>query len=119
MAGLALRFFDALLGRRATELSSICASTFSFDGRPVAGQPEIRARFGALFAQRDGVAYALLDLAVMPSAEALARYGKPPPRVASLAQASAWVAVANLSGRATFVFFERNGNGWLATGMHD
>ncbi len=119
MARAAIEFFEALLGRRAGDLAALCAPTFSFDGRPVSGQVEIRARFGEIMSGRDGIAYALQDLAVMPSAEALARYGKPPPRIAPLAQSAAWVAVASLSGRATFVFFVRQGPRWLAAGMHD
>jgi len=119
VARAATKFFEALLGRRLGDLTSLCAATFSFDGRAVSGQSEIRARFGEILAQRNGIVYALQDLAVMPSPEAAARYGKPPPRIAALAQSSAWVAVASLSGRATFVFFVRQGTSWLATGMHD
>jgi len=119
VARAAIKFFEALLGRRLGDLTALCATAFSFDGRTVSGQSEIRARFGEILARRDGVAYALQDLAVLPSSDAVARYGKPPPRIAALAQSSAWVAVASLSGRATFVFFMRKGSSWLATGMHD
>ena len=119
MARAAIQFFEALLGHRTGDLTALCAGTFSFDGRAASGRSEIGARFGEILAQRDGIVYALQDLAVMPTAEAVARYGKPPPRIAPMAQSSAWVAVASLSGRATFVFFARQGSSWVATGMHD
>ncbi len=115
---MATRFFAALLARRTDEVAALCAPTFSFDGRAASGA-EIRRRFGELFAARDGVRYVLRDLAVLPASEATARYGRPPARVAALAAPGAWVAVANLSGRATFLFLSRQGGAWVAAGFHD
>ncbi|HYQ81176.1 MAG TPA: hypothetical protein VEP68_06735 [Anaeromyxobacteraceae bacterium] len=119
MAGAAARFFEALLGRRAADLAALCAPSFSFDGRSAHGADEVRARWQEAVAARDGAAYALLDLEVLPAAEAVARFGKPPRRVAGLLQPGTWVAAANLSGRPTFVFLARQGGAWVATGMHD
>ncbi|HZY04194.1 MAG TPA: hypothetical protein VFF02_11910 [Anaeromyxobacteraceae bacterium] len=119
MATAAARFFEALLGRRAADLAALSSPTFSFDGRTARGAEEVRARWQETMLARDGASYALLDLAVLPAAEAVARFGKPPRRVASLLQPGTWVAAADLSGRPTFVFFARQGGAWLATGMHD
>jgi hypothetical protein len=70
-------------------------------------------------ARHDGATHALLDLELLPAAEASARFGKPPRRIAALVQPGTWVAAANLSGRPTFVFFARQGGTWMATGLHD
>jgi hypothetical protein len=72
-----------------------------------------------IVASRDGAAYALLDLEILSAEDAQARHGKPPKRIAPLAAPGSWVALANLSGRPTFVFFARQAGAWLATGMHD
>ncbi len=119
MAAAAARFFRALLARRADDLAALSSPGFSFDGRAARGADEVRRRWSQAVARRDGVPYALYDLEVLPAAEASARFGKPPRRVAGLLPPGSWVAVANLSGRPTFVFFARQGGAWLATGMHD
>ena len=97
----------------------LCAPTFSFDGKVVSGADAIRGRWADLVAAHGGIAYALLDLEIVASSDAQARYGKPPKRLAALAAPGSWIALANLSGRATFVFYARQGNAWLATGIHD
>jgi len=119
VAAAAARFFRALLARRPGELAALCAPAFSFDGKIASGADAVRSRWADVVSSRDGAAYALLDLEILSAADAQARYGKPPKRVVALAAPGAWVALANVSGRPTFVFFAREGNAWLATGMHD
>lgn len=119
MAAAAARFFGALLARRPDDLAALSSSGFSFDGRAARGADEVRRRWSQAVGRHDGVPYALYDLEVLPATEASARFGKPPRRIAALVQPGTWVAVANLSGRPTFVFFARQGGAWLAIGMHD
>lgn len=119
VAAAAVKFFEALLARRAAELAALCAPDFSFDGTAARGAEDVRSRWSEAVASHDGLVYVLYDLEVLPAAEAAARFGKPPRRVAGLLQPGSWVAVANLSGRPTFVFFARQGPGWVATGLHD
>jgi len=118
VAAAARRFAEALLSRKATEVAALCASSFSFDGRLASGAEQVRARWEEVLAARDGVPEALLDLAVMPVPEAQARLGKPPKRLAPLLTPSAWVAVADLSGRALVIVFARQGSGFVATAIH-
>lgn len=119
MAAAAAKFFQALLSRRPGEIAALCAPAFSFDGKVVAGADPIRSRWAEVVASHDDASYALLDMEVLSATDAQARYGKPPKRLAALAGPGAWVALANVSGRPTFVFFARQGAAWLATGMHD
>ncbi len=119
VAAAAARFFRTLLARRADDLAALSSPGFSFDGRAARGADEVRRRWSEAVARHDGVPYALYDLEVLPAADASARFGKPPRRIAALVQPGAWVAAANLSGRPTFVFFARQGGAWLATGIHD
>jgi hypothetical protein len=119
VAAAAARFFQALLARRPADLAALCAPTFSFDGKVVSGADAVRGRWADLVAGHGGDTYALLDLEIVASSDAQARYGKPPKRLAALAAPGSWIALANLSGRATFVFYARQGNAWLATGIHD
>jgi hypothetical protein len=118
-ARVALRFLGALLAGRSSEVASLCATTFSFDGRPVTGAEKVRARWGEILSRRQGPRPALNDLELLTSAEAAARLGKPPRRLASLAGPGSYVALANLSGRPTLVFLGRQGGAWVATGLHD
>jgi hypothetical protein len=119
VAAAAARFFQALLARRPADLAALCAPTFSFDGKVVSGIDAVRGRWADLVAARSGATYALLDLEILASSDAQARHGKPPKRLAALAAPGSWIALANLSGRATFVFYARQGDAWLATGIHD
>ena len=118
-ARLALRFLGALLASRSAEVASLCATTFSFDGRAVTGAEKVRARWGEILARRQGPPAALNDLELLTPAEASARLGKPPRRLASLVGPGSYVALANLSGRPTLVFLGRQGGAWVATGLHD
>jgi hypothetical protein len=118
-ARVALRFLGALVANRSAEVASLCATTFSFDGRPVTGAEKVRARWGEILARRQGPPPALNDLELLTPAEAAARLGKPPRRLASLAGPGSYLALANLSGRPTLVFLGRQGGAWVATGLHD
>jgi hypothetical protein len=115
----AARFFEALLAGRAADLAALSSPGFSFDGRAARGADEVRARWSEAVARHGGAALAVLDLELLTAAEAQARFGKPPRRVAGLLQPGTWVAVASLSGRPTFVFLARQGGTWLAIGLHD
>jgi hypothetical protein len=119
VAATAARFFDALLGRRAAALAALCAPSFSFDGHAAGGADKVKGRWSEIVARQQGAAYALQGMEVLSAAEATARYGKPPKRIASLVSPGSFVAVASLSGRPTLVFFSRQSGAWLATGIHD
>jgi len=116
-AAAARRFLEALVSHRAADVAALCANSFSFDGRSVSGLDAIRSRFSEILAARDGAGDALLDLAVLPAAEAVARLGKPPKRIAGLVGAGTWIAVADVSGRPVVVVFARQGGGFVATAL--
>jgi hypothetical protein len=56
---------------------------------------------------------------VLPAPEAVARYGKPPARVAALARPGAWVAVGDVGGRAVVLFLGSDGGRLAVLGLHD
>jgi hypothetical protein len=117
VAGAARRFAEAFAAGRAADVAAACAPAFSFDGRVEKGAEAIRARWDEILAGGEAP-LPLLDLAVAPAAEAQARLGKPPRRLAPLLVPGAWVAVANLGGRPLVVVLARQGGGWAATGAH-
>ncbi|MGC3998958.1 MAG: hypothetical protein QM767_16525 [Anaeromyxobacter sp.] len=120
VAEAALAFLDALLAGDAAGLSSASAERFSFDGDARTGRPDVRRGFDALVVRRAGLPRAtLLDLEVLPVADAAARLGAPPPRLAPLAATrGAWVAIADVSGRPVVLFLVREGPRWLVAGLH-
>jgi hypothetical protein len=80
------------------------------------GAEAVRARWAELLS--GGETLPVLDLAVAPAAEAQARLGRPPRRLAPLLGPGTWVAVANVAGRAIVVVLARQGGVWAATGVH-
>ncbi|HYD39751.1 MAG TPA: hypothetical protein VEB43_02895 [Anaeromyxobacter sp.] len=119
VARAALAFLDALLAGDAAAVTAACSERFSFDGDVRAGRDEIRRVWRALLSERDpGQRGALLDLELLPAADAVARLGPPPPRLAPLAAArGTWVAVANVSRRPVVLFLAREGARWSVAGI--
>jgi hypothetical protein len=119
VARAALAFLDALVAGDAPRLASACEDRFSFDGEVRSGREEILRRWRSLLPRRDqGDAPALLDLEILPAADAVARLGAPPSRVAPLAGPGTWVGIANVSGRPVVIFLARAAGRWAVTGMH-
>jgi hypothetical protein len=118
-ARTALAFLDALVAGDASALTAQCAQRFSFDGDVRAGADAVLGGWReALAARRADGADRLLDLEVLPAAEAVVRLGPPPARVAPLA-ARGWVGIANVSGRPVVLFLAREGARMVVVGMHD
>ncbi|HVO21321.1 MAG TPA: hypothetical protein VMU15_18815 [Anaeromyxobacter sp.] len=119
VARAALAFLDALLQGDARKLAAAGADRFSFDGDVRSGRDQVERAWKELLASRApadrGV---LLDLELLPAADAVARLGPPPPRVAALATArGGWVALANVSRRPVLLFLAREGQRWAVAGM--
>lgn len=119
VARAALSFLDALLAGDARALAAACGDRFSFDGEVRAGKDQIRRAFQDLIADRDPLDRpALLDLELVPFADALARFGPPPARLLPVATVrGSWVALANLSRRPLLLFLSREGSRFTVAGM--
>lgn len=113
VARAALAFLDALVKGDADALAAACGERFSFDGDVRSGSA-VRSGWREVLSRRSGPAR-LLDLEVLSAADAVARYGPPPPRLAPLARG--WVAVANVSGRPIVLFVAREGGRFAVVGM--
>ena len=120
MARAALAFLDPLLAGDAAALTRASSERFSFDGEVRAGREEVRRGFRELLDRRDGLPRpVLLDLEVLPAADAVARLGPPPPRLAALAAAKgSWIAIASVSRRPVVLFLGREGSRWVVVGVH-
>lgn len=119
VARAALAFLDALLAGDAAGVAAASSERFSFDGDVRAGRDELRRVWRALLAERDPAERgALLDLELLPAADAVARLGPPPPRLSPLAAArGTWVAIANVSRRPVVLFLAREGGRWTVAGI--
>ncbi len=119
VARAALAFLDALLAGDASRLAAASAERFSFDGDLRTGKEEIHRAWRTLLAGRDtGPQPVLLDLELLPAADAVSRLGPPPPRLAPLAGVrGSWVAIANVSRRPVVLFVAREGGRWAVMGM--
>lgn len=117
VARTALAFLDALAAGDTEALVAASSARFSFDGDTRTGREAIRAAWHGLLARRDAPRSAVLDLEVLPAAEAVARLGPPPVRIAPLAKAG-WVAIGNVSGRPVILFLVREDGRWAVAGIH-
>jgi hypothetical protein len=119
VARAALAFLDALLAGNADALASASTVRFSFDGDVRTGKDDLRRAWRGFLAGRDASKPgALLDLELLPSADAVSRLGPPPARLAPLAGArGTWVAVANVSRRPVVLFLVRESNRWAVAGI--
>jgi hypothetical protein len=113
------RFLEALVARDADALAAGSAERFSFDGDTRTGRDAIRGAWRAILAGRDGQPPPLGNVEVLPAADAVARLGKPPVRVASLARPGVLVALADVGGRPVVLFLAREGGRMAVLGMHD
>jgi ketosteroid isomerase-like protein len=118
VAKAALAFLDALVAGDADGLAALSSERFSFDGDVRSGRDAIRAGWRGVLAGRAAKG-ALLDLEIVPGADAVARLGPPPARLAPLAGRGGWVGIADVSGRAVIVFLVREGGRWVVAGLHD
>jgi hypothetical protein len=116
---VARRFLEALVARDADALAAGSAERFSFDGDTLAGRDAIRGAWRAILAGREGPPPPLGKLDVLPAADAVARLGKPPARVAPLARPGVLVALADVGGRPVVLFLAREGGRMAVLGMHD
>lgn len=112
-------FLDALRAADVEALASASSARFSFDGETREGADAIRRAWREVFSRRDAPAPPLGALTLLPAAEAVDRYGKPPARVAGLARAGVWVALADLGGRPVVLFLAKDGDRFAVLGMHD
>jgi hypothetical protein len=119
VARAALAFLDALLAGDGDALVTASAERFSFDGDLRTGRDEIRRAWLGFLSGRDASGRpVLLDLELLTFAEAIARLGPPPPRLATLAGGrGTWVALANVSRRPVVLFLVRERNRFVVSGI--
>ncbi len=114
------RAFVAALARGDGDaLSELCAERFSFDGDSRSGREAVRRTWRALLAGRAAPVPTPGRIEVLSLADAVARHGRPPARLASLARPDALVAIADVGGRTVVLFLAREGERLAVTGMHD
>jgi hypothetical protein len=114
-------FLDALAGADADALAQASAERFSFDGETQAGRDAIRRTWRDLLAARAPAASrpAVGRVEVLTAADATARYGKPPARIAPLARGGVLVAVGEVGGRTVVLFLGPEAGRMAVLGMHD
>jgi hypothetical protein len=116
---VAQAFLEALASGDAAGLARASAERFSFDGEAQSGRDGIQRTWRALLAGRSGPAPRVNAVEVLAAPEAVARYGKPPPRVAALVRTGVWVAVGDVGGRPVVLFLAREGGRLAVLGIHD
>jgi len=114
-------FLDALARGDADALAQAASERFSFDGDVEAGREPIRRTWRNLLASRPrpDAAPRVGSIEVLSTVDAMARFGKPPARIAPLVRPGALVAVADIGGRTVVLFLAREGGRMAVLGMHD
>jgi hypothetical protein len=112
-------FLEALAASDPDALARAASDRFSFDGEPQSGREAVRRRWREVLADRPGPAPRVNGVEVLAAQDAVARWGKPPARVAALARPGVWVAVGDVGGRPVVLFLTREGGRVAVLGMHD
>jgi hypothetical protein len=112
-------FLEALARGDAERLAAGAGARFSFDGALVSGADAIRARWRALLAARAAPPAPLGAVEVLPVAEATARLGPPPARLAAIVRPGTFVALGDVGGRPVVLVLAREGGRVTVLGMHD
>ncbi len=115
---VARAFLDALARRDAEALAAAAGDRFSFDGDVQSGREAIRRRWRTiLFDRAPAPAPRVGEVQVVPVAEAVAKHGRPPPRLAALARPGVLVAIADVGGRTVVLFVAREAGRIAVLGM--
>jgi hypothetical protein len=112
-------FLEALVARDADALAAAAAQRFSFDGDAQEGREAVRRTWRTILASREEARPRIGPVEILAAADAIARFGKPPARIAPLARPGVLVAVADVGGRAVVLFLAREGGRMAVLGMHD
>jgi hypothetical protein len=117
---VARAFLEALARGDAQELARAASDPFSFDGNVQAGRENVRGICRELLASRQpGRAPAVGAVEVLHAADAAARYGRPPARLAPLVRDGVLIAIGDVGGRTVVLFVAGEGGRLAVLGMHD
>lgn len=120
MGEVVSRWFEDLVQEQVDDITQLSSPRFNLDGKISSSSADLKSRWSEVFKKREGEKYTIYDIDLLPLADAIQKYGKPPRRIAASAVPGSYVAVGNLSGRATVVIFARGGPaGWQAVAFHD
>jgi hypothetical protein len=95
------------------------AERFSFDGDTQAGREAIQRTWRSILTGRERTPTRVGAVEILSAADAVARLGPPPARIAPLAKAGVLVALGDVGGRKVVLFLAREGGRMAVLGMHD
>jgi len=114
------RLLSAILSRDLNGIMAYCRAPFFFEGKQVGTDAEVRKRWEAeLSTEATLERLRLVGVELRSYDEMVARFGKPPERLASWPMRSGTFAVGNLSGHAVISLWRKGARGWEAIGFHD
>jgi hypothetical protein len=114
-------FFADLLAQRIPEVVEQSEIPFYLEGRKVSGRAELASTWARNLADKRLDLLTLYGIEILTPSEMLKRYGNPPSRLSTLPwrRPRTYLAVANISGRATIAVFHRSAAGWRVAGFTD
>ncbi len=114
-------YFADLLAQRIPEVVEQSEIPFYLEGRRVGSRGELASKWTQNLADKRLDLLALYGIEILTPSEMLKRYGNPPSRLSTLPwrRPRTYLAVANISGRATIAVFHRSAAGWRVAGFSD
>ncbi len=114
-------YFADLLAQRIPEVVEQSEIPFYLEGRRVGSRGELASKWTQNLADKRLDLLALYGIEILTPSEMLKRYGSPPSRLSTLPwrRPRTYLAVANISGRATIAVFHRSAAGWRVAGFSD
>ncbi len=117
----ARNFFSNLLAARVQAVVQESELPFYLEGRKINSAEELSREWTRNLANKRTDLLTLYGIEVLTPAEMEKKYGKPPARLSAFPwkNATTYIAVANLSGRAAIALLHRGRAGWRVVGYHD
>lgn len=114
-------YFADLIAQRIPEVVEQSEIPFYLEGRKVGSRDELASKWAHDLADKRLDLLTLYGIEILTPAEMLKRYGNPPSRLSALPwrRPRTYLAVANISGRATIAVFHRSAAGWRVAGFTD
>jgi hypothetical protein len=119
LAIAAERLLNAVLMRDLENLMVFCHAPFFFEGKQVNSDAEIRKRWETELSSEQLEQLPLVGIEYFTFDEMVARFGKPPEKLANWPLRSGTITVGNLGGHAVIVLWRKGMRGWEALGFHD
>jgi hypothetical protein len=112
------RLIDALRSRDLETILLYCKAPFFFEGKQLVTEAEVKKRWEVELSSEQQ-RRPLVAIEYFSFDEMVARYGRPPEKLAGWPMRQGTIVVANIGGHAVVMLWRKGPRGWECVGLHD